>query len=180
MKVTANRGYQAQLGSQAGVGDVFGGRVAAGDHFYALAAKAFKFGEQSKLFVGAELVARWVRHHSHTTGIANPGHRVFQGGPAVFHVARLALSEVLAKHLIGVLAHAGFHHVAGKVGARDQVGVTGVGEGTFKRALDTHTGQVLGHVTGALGAAAAGALQSVPELRFIGIKAQANDMHCLA
>ena len=153
--------------------------MAASDDFDALAAVAFEFGEQGKLFVGREFVARRVGYDGHAACASDPSDRVFERGPAVFHIAGFAFGQVFAKHLGGFFADAGFHQIAGKVGAGDEVGVACVGQRAFKGTLDTDTLQVFGHVQGPLSAPAAGLLQACGQRRVVRVKAQSDDVHGL-
>jgi hypothetical protein len=68
-----------------------------------------EFGEQRKLFVGAQAVAGRVGNHGHAAGLRDPAHGIAQAGPAVRHKAGLALDQVFAEHLVGVLAGACLH-----------------------------------------------------------------------
>ncbi|OIQ68279.1 hypothetical protein GALL_501320 [mine drainage metagenome] len=95
------------------------------------------------------------------------------------HITGLAVSEVFAKHFISVFADAGIDHEAGKVGARNQLGVAGVPGRAFKGSVDADLGQCLGHVMRPLGAPAPGFLQTPAQCRVSRIKTQADDVHGL-
>ena len=140
MKVAAPGRQQAKFLRGGGIGQVLGGGVAAGHHLHALAAMALELGEQGEFFVGAEFVPRRVRNNRHAAGLGDPGHGIFQAGPAVRHVAGFAFNQVLAKHLLGVLADATVHQKAGKVGARDQLMVARKLQGAFKGPGDADLG----------------------------------------
>ncbi len=113
--------------------------MGAGDHFDTLAAMVLEFGEQRELLVGAEAVAPGVGDHRHAAGAGDPAHGVAQACPFVGDKAGLAIGQVFAEHRIGVRAEASFHNVAGKVGARDQIGVAHIFHGAFECARDAGT-----------------------------------------
>ena len=96
------------------------------------------------------------------------------------HIAGLAFGQVFAKHLVGVLADAGVHQKAGKVGARNQLGVAHIGQGALKGSCNADLGQSFGHFHGPLFSPAAGVAQTLQQGGIAGIKTQAHDMHRLA
>ena len=177
VKVAAARRSQAKFLGGFGVFDILGGGVAAGDHLGGAATVGLEFGEQRILFSGRKFVAARVRYHGHATRIGDPVHGVAQAGPAGGHIAGVAFGEVFAKHLVGFFAHAGFDQKAGKVGARDQLGVAHKLERAFVGTVDAHFGQLGRHFLGPLAAPAARGLQAGVHAGAVGIKAQAHNVH---
>ena len=177
VEVTAARGRQAELTRHAGIGGAFGRGVAAGDHLHALAAVLAKFGEQRKLFVGAQAVAGGVGDDGHAACVADPAHRVAQAGPAVRHEAGLAFGEEATEHFARVPAHPLLDQKARKVRARDQLRVAHVAQRALVGTGNAHLGQLGCHFLGAFAAPAAGLAQALHQAFVAGVKAQAHDVY---
>jgi hypothetical protein len=134
-----------------------------------------ELGEQ-RVFLGrAEVVARRMRHHGHAAGLRDPAHRVAQAGPAMRHVAGLALGEVLAKHLLRVAAHAGLDQKAREVRARDQRRVAHVPERALVGAGNAGLRQLRRRARGR--AAVARVRQALHQLLIGRIEPQPDDVH---
>ena len=96
------------------------------------------------------------------------------------HVARLAFSKVLAKHLIGFAANTAFYQKSGEMGARDQLGIAHKLQRAFISVFNTDFGQAIRHFHGTLGTPAARGLQAVNQISIAGIKAKANNVYGFA
>jgi hypothetical protein len=154
--------------------------MTASDHLDPASAMGDELGEQRILFVGREAIARRVRDDRQAAGVADPGDRIAQGGPAMRHEAGLALGQEFAEHLAGVLAHAGFDQETGKVGAGDQLRVPDEPERSLVGVADAHLGQPVGHFLGPLAAPATGARQALAQSGMVCIESQAHDVHRLS
>ena len=129
------------------------------------------------LFVGREAIAGGVGHHGDTLCLGDPANGFLQAGPALGHVPGLAIGQVVLEHLGDVLADAGLHQMACKVGARDQGRVAHIAQCAFVGVGDAHGLQLAAHLLGAWAAAVAQVGQTLLQRRMFRINAQPDDVH---
>src|SRR5450830_69246 len=179
MKIRAARGEKTIAAGQFGVDGVLVGRVAARDDFDGGAAQLLEFVEQGAFGHGREFVASGVGNHGLAAGGLDPAHRLFQRSPAVRHIARLAFAEKFTEHLGQGVAGAAFDQVAGKMGARYQVGIADIFQGAFVGARVAGLVQLDGDLAPACVAPAAGGLQARQQGGIGFVDLQADDVHRL-
>src|SRR6185369_9533648 len=88
----------------------------------------------------------------------------------------LALDEKAPEHLLRVGADAGLDEMAREVGARDQLVVAGVTQRPFVRSRDADLGELVGHLSRALAAAAARRDEALAQRGVVAVDAEADDV----
>src|SRR3569623_1644700 len=123
MKIVTARSEKAVTRGQPGEFIVLLDRMAAGDDLDPGAAEPSKFIEQGGKRQRIELVAPRMSNDGNAAGAAYPSDRLFETGPAMRHVAGLALNQVIGKHFMHIGADAALDQEAGEMRARNQVRV---------------------------------------------------------
>src|SRR3569832_1125386 len=108
-------------------------RVAAGDDYDSHAAEPAKFVEQGAEGQRIELVANRMGIDRHAAGVAYPADRLLQTGPAMRHIAWLALDQVIGKHFKHNDTDAALDQESREMRARNQVRIAD----EFKRAIES-------------------------------------------
>jgi hypothetical protein len=150
--------------------------VRARDHLHAAPAVGDELGKEGVFGRRAERVAARVGDHGDAAGLRDPLHGVTQPRPAVRHIAGLAVGQEAPENLVRVAAGAGLDDVAREVGARDQLRVAHVLEGSLEGASDAHARQFIGHLARTRLAAAARGRQPAHQRLVLVVKAQAHDV----
>ena len=130
-------------------------------HFDCLAADFLEIGDQAVQIGPAQIVATGMGKHRDSATGADPADCIGKIGPAVLHIARLALDQVFFEHGTGILDDALCHQKAGKVGAADDAGIGGIGVSAFQAAQDADFFQLGGDAHGAFAAAGTNRRQTV-------------------
>src|SRR3569623_1820531 len=138
MKIGTARSEKAVTRGQPGEFIVLLDRMAAGDDLDPGAAEPSKFIEQGGTRQRIELVAPGMSIVGNAAGAAYPSDRLFETGPAMRHVAGLALNQVIGKHFMHIGADAALDQEAGEMRARDMaaqldaIGISGAYEGALQ------------------------------------------------
>src|ERR1700737_1300250 len=107
-------------------------RMAAGYHFDGGAAQLLEFIEECAECDVIELIAPRMCNDGDAAGTENPGNRLLQCRPAMRHIARLAVDEILLEHIADISADTQLDDVTGKMRGRDKIRIPAEFERPFE------------------------------------------------
>src|SRR5450830_1049993 len=118
-------------------------------------------------------------NYRHAACSHNPRNSFLQGRPPMRHVAWLTFTQIVFEHIRHGDTCTYFHQITSKMGARNQVRIANVLQGSFVYIWDSGAGrEIMRHITSTALSARTRFLKAFDQIKIILINIEADNMNC--